>query len=168
MRVSRHSHGPVSIRSSAGVLALLATSFVASPAAADAYSSTQITRLERLVFATPLNIFRNIARQPTGQDVSFDWSTDHCSAPLVGSTGRSFDFAAACARHDFAYRNFKLADAADQPRGRKWNSSVRHRIDQQFQRDMNDHCSSRRMTERVPCRMWAEVFFRLVRAAGGP
>ena len=36
---------------------------------------------------------------------TLDWSNDGCSAPIVGSEGRSFNFRAACDRHDFGYRN---------------------------------------------------------------
>ncbi len=36
-----------------------------------------------------------------------DWTTDGCSAPVVGGQGRSFNFTQACVRHDFGYRNTK-------------------------------------------------------------
>ena len=45
----------------------------------------------------------------------YDWSSDGCSTPLpvgLGDTGRSYNFRAACQRHDFGYRNFRLLDAA--------------------------------------------------------
>ena len=170
MNVSRSS-GPrrsitrINICLTTLVLAIGATSHAAS---ASATSPDQIARLDTLVFRTSLTSFTRIAARPSRADSSFDWSTDHCSAPLIGSTGRSFDFTTACARHDFAYRNFKRMDATNQPRGQWWNSRMRHRIDLQFQRDMNDHCSRRGITERAPCRIWAETFYRLVRIAAGP
>lgn len=108
------------------------------------------------------------SRRRSGDDVAFDWGTDHCSAPLVGSTGRSFDFTAACTRHDFAYRNYKRADAASAQRGRMWNSGTRHKIDLRFQQDMKNHCSRRSVVDRPTCHTWAEMFYRLVRIAGGP
>ncbi|MFZ9628239.1 MAG: hypothetical protein ACO3C1_02695, partial [Ilumatobacteraceae bacterium] len=45
-----------------------------------------------------------------GVDRWFDWSTDWCSAPLIGSTGRSFDFPPACRRPAFGYRHLRLLD----------------------------------------------------------
>lgn len=141
---------------------------VLSPGTVHAHSQARLARLESLVFGTSLPSFQLAAARRIGIDATFDWSTDLCSAPLVGSTGRSFDFSAACTRHDFAYRNFKRADADNPARGALWNSRIRQRIDDLFLRDMSDHCSRRKLIERTSCRMWAEVFFRLVRVAGGP
>lgn len=135
---------------------------------AHANSEIRLARIESLVFDATLPTFQLAGARRVGIDASFDWSTDLCSAPLVGSTGRSFDFTGPCTRHDFAYRNFKRADAEHPPRGTLWNSRLRHRVDSLFLRDMIDHCSRRRLTDRPSCRMWAEVFFRLVRVAGGP
>jgi hypothetical protein len=169
MRTSRNRHGG---RKSVAVLITAVALVRAAPVASASTSSTvdplRLSRLETLVFRMPIGDFTRIASRPAGVDSTFDWSTDHCSAPLVGSTGRSFDFTDACVRHDFAYRNYKRADAANQLRGRVWNSRTRHRIDMQFQRDMTNHCSQRKAADRPACRLWCEVFFRLVRVAGGP
>lgn len=127
-----------------------------------------LSRLETLVFRTSLETFMSVSRSRSGNDASFDWTTDRCSAPLVGDTGRSFDFTAACTRHDFAYRNYKKVDAASAPHSRVWTSSMRHRVDLVFRQDMRNHCSRRPAIDRAPCHMWAELFFRLVRLAGGP
>jgi hypothetical protein len=54
---------------------------------------------------------------------ALDWTTDGCSAPIVGSEGRSFNFRAACDRHDFGYRNFKALGLFD--------ASTRTLIDEQ-------------------------------------
>ena len=59
---------------------------------------------ETLLFRTSLPAFVNIANEQN-HDVRLDWSSDGCSAPVVHSTGRSFDFTNACRRHDFGYRN---------------------------------------------------------------
>jgi len=139
-----------------------------SLSAVQASTSSHLARLETLVFSTPIESFMQITLRRTGGDASFDWTTDRCSAPLVGSTGRSFDFTAACSRHDFAYRNYKRADAAASRPGHLWNSHMRHRIDQRFRHDMRGHCSRRAITERGTCFAWAELFYRLVRVAGGP
>lgn len=135
---------------------------------AAAISTAHLTRLEVLVFSTPLESFIQASSRPTGADASFDWTTDLCSAPLIGSTGRSFDFSGACSRHDFAYRNYKRVDVAAPQRGHFWNSTMRHRIDLRFRHDMKAHCSRRAITEKGTCLAWAEVFYRLVRVAGGP
>ena len=91
---------------------------------------------------------------------TLDWTTDGCSAPIVGSEGRSFNFRTACDRHDFGYRNFKNLGLFD--------TSTRTLIDEQLHRDMNKACDSQRRTFKVRCIAWSEVFYTMVRAAGGP
>ena len=117
------------------------------------------------------------------QNTWFDWSTDGCSVPIVGSQGKSFNFAAACRRHDFGYRNLKLLDqryncAESSPGsicsisvwsyGKFWNSTERLKVDEQFNRDMLDNCASRLRTFRVRCEAWAFAYFKSVRSVGGP
>lgn len=91
---------------------------------------------------------------------TLDWTTDGCSAPIVGSEGRSFNFRTACDRHDFGYRNFKILGIFD--------TSTRTLIDEQLHRDMNTYCDSQRRTFKVRCVAWSEIFYTMVRAAGGP
>lgn len=91
---------------------------------------------------------------------TLDWTTDGCSAPIVGSEGRSFNFRTACDRHDFGYRNFKNLGIFD--------TSTRTLIDEQLHRDMNTYCDSQRRTFKVRCVAWSEIFYTMVRAAGGP
>ena len=91
---------------------------------------------------------------------TLDWTTDGCSAPIVGSEGRSFNFRTACDRHDFGYRNFKNLGLFD--------TSTRTLIDEQLHRDMNRSCDSQRRTFKVRCIAWSEVFYTMVRADGGP
>jgi hypothetical protein len=91
---------------------------------------------------------------------TLDWTTDGCSAPIVGSEGRSFNFRTACDRHDFGYRNFKALGLFD--------TSTRTLIDEQLHRDMNRACDSQRRTLKVRCVAWSEIFYTMVRAAGGP
>lgn len=139
--------------------------------------------VQRLVFGMSLGRFEVVADRRLDGDQWLDWNTDWCSAPLIGSTGRSFDFRAACRRHDFAYRNTKLldvrygcvnrpahsiCDADDWTHGRWWNANTRARIDRRFLADMRTSCRSRRWLDRLPCRAWAEVFYRAVRITGGP
>jgi hypothetical protein len=87
-----------------------------------------------------------------------DWTTDGCSAPVVGSEGRSFNFRSACWRHDFGYRNFKRLGT--------FNQFVRLQIDEQFRLDTETTCAPRVRTARFRCFAWAEVFFVAVRASG--
>ena len=116
----------------------------------------------RLTFSVSLSQFIATADSPN-KDQRLNWTTDGCSAPVVGSTGRSFDFTDACRRHDFAYRNFSVIDG-----GKKWTSSLRDRVDRRFRTDMRAHCSQRTVLDRGPCRFWAETFFRFVRTYAGP
>ena len=145
--------------------------------------ATMAGRVEVLMFRTPLTTFVATSQSPRGVDGTLDWSTDQCSAPIVGSTGRSFDFTAACLRHDFGYRNYKMLDrlfnCAQRPAngicaegtwsyGRWWNASNRARLDAQFKKDLFAHCSSRPVWDRPTCRAWATAFHKAVRAFGGP
>ena len=121
-------------------------------------------RFQQLLFATPLTAFVSVAER--GMPRSLDWSTDHCSAPLVGNTGRSFDFTHSCRRHDFAYRNLKAFDRLDP--NRWWTSTWRARADEQFRRDLRSQCVDRPLHQRITCRWWAEIFYRAVRTFAGP
>ena len=140
-------------------------------------------RLEKLIFSTPLNEFVALSADHDPQDNWFDWSSDYCSAPLIGNTGRSFDFSSACLRHDFAYRNYKLMDtryscafrapqnicpASSRVSGRWWNSKIRLRIDNRFRDDMMNHCATRGAIDSLTCKTWATVFYKIVRLRGGP
>jgi len=137
---------------------------VASPASAGPVHSatTDLAEVERLLYATPMGQF--VAS--VGVDSWLDWSTDFCSAPLVGNTGRSFDFTNPCRRHDFGYRNLQLID--HRYGTRYWNHSDRLRVDQQLLGDMYHHCHSRSLFLRPTCYAWANVFYTAVRIAGGP
>lgn len=162
---------------------LLVGLLLGSTSSVSAMSSRDINRMHTLVFNIPLSQFMESSRRLAPNDRDFEWSSDLCSAPMIGSTGRSYDFRNSCRRHDFAYRNFKRAnrDESCSPStstntctptrslsGQWWNSDIRHRIDRQFLSDMTFQCSTRPMTERLPCLAWAQVFYRSVRIAGGP
>ena len=117
---------------------------------------------ETLLFRTSLPAFVAIADLPS-HDARLDWSTDGCSAPVVQSTGRSFDFYNACRRHDFGYRN--LSRVKD---GRVWNAALRLRIDEQFRKDARASCTSKLRLTKMQCLAWAETYFRAVRSFGTP
>lgn len=115
-----------------------------------------------LVFETTLRKFVSIADSDK-RDPRLDWSTDGCSVPVIGSTGRSFDFYDACRRHDFAYRNLGRLDG-----GKWWTAEMRARVDAVFKRDMLANCATRQVTMKRPCTAWAETYYRAVRLYAGP
>ena len=98
----------------------------------------------------------------------YDWSTDLCSAPLVGSTGLSFDFRNACRRHDFGYRNLQRLERRYGSGRTYWNSSNRKAVDTVLLADMRAHCRTRAPWLQPSCFNWALTFYAAVRVAGGP
>jgi hypothetical protein len=117
--------------------------------------------VDRMLFDTSIHDFRQAELHG---DPWFDWSTDGCSAPLVGNTGRSFDFTEPCRRHDFGYRNLQLLErryGADD-----WNAASRKQVDEHFLTDMRAQCHSRSLLLRPTCYAWAETFYAAVRLAG--
>ena len=153
---------------------LTALTLTADPSSAGAggTAADDAAYVQRLLYATSMGDFTAIASAhvgPDGQagDTWFDWSNDLCSAPLVGNTGRSFDFTDACRRHDFGYRNTRLLDQR-YGRGVHWNGDTRRRLDTQFLADMKRHCRHRRLIDRPTCVTWAYTFYGAVRVAGGP
>lgn len=122
--------------------------------------------IDRLVFQTPLAQFRSERTRLKRTNPWLITTTDGCSAPVVGSTGASFNFRLACERHDLAYVNYSTL--AKISMGVDWNSALRARVDDQFQRDLQDSCTSRRNSARLRCDSWAVVFFHAVRLAAGP
>ena len=117
---------------------------------------------EALLFRTSLPAFVAITDSLV-RDVRLDWSTDGCSAPIVQSTGRSFDFYDACRRHDFGYRNMSRFK-----NGRVWSNALRLRIDAQFRRDARASCVFKIRLTKMQCLAWAETYFRAVRSFGAP
>jgi hypothetical protein len=136
-----------------------------SPAVADHSPAGDLAYVEHLLYG--VSLWRFIATTAWG-DRWFDWSNDGCSAPLVGSTGRSFDFRAACIRHDFGYRNLQLLERRYGGDGRFWTHTSRRRVDDQLYADMRTHCRSRPWWDEPPCFTWAATFYVAVRVAGGP
>lgn len=129
--------------------------------------------VQRLIFDVPIVEFSATARlrigaNGEGGDTWFDWSTDLCSAPLVGNTGRSFNFTEPCRRHDFGYRNMQLLERRYGSGHSYWNSESRKRIDLRLLSDMMAHCAARWLLIRPTCYWWALTFYGVVRAAGGP
>jgi len=96
-------------------------------------------------------------RDSPDRDPRLDFTTDGCSAPVIGSTGISFDFTKACLRHDFGYRNYKSQGRFD---------AEKARVDRQFYDDMIDHCKTRSVLLRARCATWARRYYAGVRAFG--
>ena len=117
------------------------------------------------LFDLPLGRF--IADAATA-DRWFDWSTDFCSAPLLGNTGHSYNFRNACRRHDFGYRNLRLLEHRYGLGRNYWNATNRRRVDEQFLADMTGHCSGRSFILQPSCFTMAHTYFTAVRLAGGP
>jgi len=145
------------------LVAVTITLTVASPASAGSPHSDASDQafVERMLYATTLSNF--VAS--VGTDPWFDWTTDFCSAPLVGNTGRSFNFTNACRRHDFGYRNLHLLDR--RYGAGHWTPFTRLRVDRQFLVDMRHHCWSRAWYDEPSCLAWAAAYYRAVRLAGG-
>lgn len=116
----------------------------------------------RIVFSTSLRDFIALVGDP-GHDSRLVWDSDKCSAPLLGSAGKTYDFSDACRRHDFAYRNLSRVD-----NGRRWTSTLRNRVDNVFRRDMDTGCAARPKVQRAACRAWARLYFSAVRQFAGP
>ena len=115
-----------------------------------------------LVFNTTLKKFVAVAESGK-RDSRLDWTTDGCSVPVLGSTGRTFDFYDACRRHDFAYRNLGRLDG-----GKWWTAQMRARVDSVFKKDMLSDCAARSASTRPSCNAWAETYYRAVRIYAGP
>lgn len=132
-----------------------AASFLAAPQIGD--HDTQAI-VSRIAFDLDLPTFARQRASLRRMYPHLDWTTDGCSAPLVGSEGRTFDFRIPCARHDFAYRNFTTLGVLDE--------SLRARIDEQFRRDLYRSCERQLRTRRIRCVAWAELFVEVVRRLG--
>jgi hypothetical protein len=128
-------------------------------------------RITPPVFETPIEAvsyvmfdveFRTFTREKFSLKRAYpflDWTTDGCSAPVVGNEGRSFNFTHACVRHDFGYRNTKKLG--------QFNEIVRTKLDEQFRRDLESSCAPQVRTRKIRCLMWVETFYVAVRATGG-
>ncbi|MBU6227533.1 MAG: phospholipase [Acidobacteria bacterium] len=132
----------------------------ASVAAPSPHSAATLgTVVERGVFATELTEFPRFIRENRRFYRDLDWSTDYCSAPFVGNTGRSFNFRLPCQRHDFGYRNLKIIGA--------FTEENRRRVDDRFLADMKTTCAPRPVTQKYNCYLWADTFYAAVRVFAG-
>lgn len=75
----------------------------------------------------------------------YDWSTDECSVPFVGSlanSGPGFNFTWPCIQHDFGYRNFKWLESAYAPRWGSYWRGYKDTIDSHFWWNMIQRCDN--------------------------
>ena len=90
--------------------------------------------------------------------VYLDWTTDGCSAPVLGAG--PFDFTLPCERHDFGWRNLKLVDEPDAP---IWHVGNKDRVDAGFLYDMRLDCSALSPIWRIGCDTTARVYYTAIR-----
>jgi hypothetical protein len=140
------------VRPDAGFGETVASALAGTFDGRDAARPATPRELVDLYMDAPLADFLAYRASPD-RDGRLDWSTDLCSAPIVGSTGASFDFTEACLRHDFGYRNYDRLGVFRERR---------HAVDLRFLADMRDHCASRSADERERCLRWASVFYAAV------
>ena len=120
--------------------------------------ATEIDAVNYVTFTLDLQTFVRQRSALRRHYPNLDWTTDGCSAPVVGSAGRSFNFRSACARHDFGYRNYKRLLLLDE--------HIREQIDRQFRLDIESSCATKARTLRIRCFAWSEIFFIAVRVNG--
>jgi hypothetical protein len=140
----------------------ICTLFVTACLSVSAQQTSPQTVVDTLMFRQPLAAFIKEADSPK-HDARLDWSTDGCSAPVIGSSGRTFDFYNACRRHDFGYRNYARIQA-----GKLWTSALRARVDAVFKNDMLADCTKRPLADRTSCKGWMDLFYNVVRTYAGP
>jgi hypothetical protein len=154
--------GPAASAAASFARSTLSTGVVVAAAARSA--SDDAAYVDRALHRISIGAFEALVLGP--HDPWFDWTTDWCSAPMVGSTGRSFDFRWPCRRHDFGYRNLKRLDRVHGPAGTWWNATTKLAVDRRFLTDMHLHCGARPWWDESPCRAWATTFYGAVRAFG--
>jgi hypothetical protein len=152
------------------VLTVLSPTMLGRPSSASAAPSvhsaaTDWAFVQHELFAVSLDRFH---RDRMRGDPWFDWSNDGCSAPLLGNTGRTYDFGPACRRHDFGYRNLRRLERRYGSGHTFWNTTNRFRVDRQFLSDMRGHCRHRAWWLRPACGLTAWLYFAAVRTVGGP
>jgi hypothetical protein len=101
---------------------------------------SQMAALDRLVHHTNYDAWRALSGNGAALGRRMypwlDWSTDGCSAPLVGAG--PFDFTVPCTRHDLAWRNLRRLEARfDRD---VWTSTNKLEADRRFVTDLRTRC----------------------------
>jgi Flp pilus assembly pilin Flp len=94
-------------------------------------------------------------RNSDERDPRLDYSTDECSAPVLGNS--PFNFKDACLRHDFGYRNYKKLGVFKE---------MKSTVDKRFLQDMKDHCAEQSVWKRPACYGMAYTYYNAVKAFG--
>ena len=128
-----------------------------TPSARSGYTAAGDWAYVQHALAVPMPVF--VATRSTG-DRWYDWTTDGCSAPLLGDTGWSYDFRRSCWRHDFGYRNLKRMEQRWGSGHTWWNATNRSMVDHRFLADMRAHCATRSFLLRGACSVWAQEIGR--------
>ncbi len=95
------------------------------------------------------------ANQGAWADYAFDWGTDLCSYSPDNPFG--FPFELSCARHDFGYRNYKLAGIFP---------ANKDRIDDAFYADLTAVCDNESWWAQQPCYGLAWTYYQAVKEFG--
>ncbi|QGV82969.1 hypothetical protein EIZ62_31785 [Streptomyces ficellus] len=136
--------------------------------AAAAAAPTKAQKLKRLSHLTAASqdaagdwtVDREKWRTTGSNKYGFNWKTDGCSGASDNPGG--FHFWAACARHDFGYRNYKKLNA--------FTGANKKRVDKTFLYDMNWTCDKQwgpiTQAQRKACRKVAKKYYDAVVAFG--
>lgn len=131
--------------------------------AAPSYSA-QMSEMNREINGLPMVQFIYNRNHRTSNGLSYmDWSTDGCSAPVLGNG--PYNFLNPCIRHDFGYRNLKRVEASFGHDAWRWRNKAN--VDTNFGLDMDDRCREFNWFARQPCYSLSGVYENAVRAFGG-
>jgi hypothetical protein len=143
---------------------LTGLTWTTGPASAAPSYGSQMAELNRHVNAYWMGQFLyNRSHRTTNGLGYMDWSTDGCSAPVLGNG--PYNFSKACLRHDFGYRNLKRIENTFRQDTWRWRNKAN--VDTRFGLDMDDRCREFNGFARQPCYSLSGVYEKAVRAFGG-
>jgi hypothetical protein len=124
---------------------------------------SQMAALDRLVHHTSYDAWRALSGHGAALGRRLypwlDWSTDGCSAPLVGAG--PFDFTVPCTRHDLAWRNLRRIERRFH-RG-VWTATNKLEADRRFVADLRTRCARVSLAVVTACLAAAQVYGAAVR-----
>jgi hypothetical protein len=119
--------------------------------ASAALGPAQLTKAtDQYLYSTGLSAFQTVRSQHPYAD-QLDWTSDGCSSSPDNPFG--FNFAKACYRHDFGYRNYKRQGRFTEPN--------RLSIDNNFKTDLYTVCNGNWACNRI-----ADIYYAAVREFG--